>query len=199
MTTATYVSTAYAPNAVTCPLCQAKPGTFCQSTGGGNGGEAPTHAARRKRVQGWDQVFAGQASEAARHVVRASWELRASVDFSRFEAAATPIPVKVDKPVTPRRLKITHKQAQTIEWYAEHGGSWWAPTSHFHGDHSRRQTIHSLEGKNVLARGDMTGDGERLMSLTAFGWAVYRDNWMINRKLTPDQIDAAEKKAQANR
>ena len=75
----------------------------------------------------------------------------------------------------------------------------YAPTTHFDGDHATRQTIQALEAKGIVVEVGTAEHGERLMRLTEFGWAVYRQNRRIIHRLTADQIDAAEKKAQATR
>jgi hypothetical protein len=180
-----------APLAVTCPRCQARPGYDCESTGGGNRAYVATHKARELLVAHWSDEFAADAGRLVRSVLRATYAARAAVDWTRFEAAAAPTAVNTAQP-SPAAVRLSEKQAARIELAAE-TGVLHAPTSHFHGDAARRQTLHALEAKGIVVQFDMTPDGyDRLLRLTAYGWQVYRQHPKVIRRLTVDEIAERE-------
>jgi hypothetical protein len=179
-----------APLAVACPRCKALPAHECESSGGGNRAYVATHKARITRVDCWPDEFAAEAGRLVRSVLRASYEARAAVDWSRFEVAATPITVPA--PLSPVTVRLSAKQAHHIELAAQ-DGLVYSPTSHFHGDARRRQSINALEQKGIVEFAGMTPDGyDRLLRLTAFGWQVYRLHPQIVRRLDEDEITLCE-------
>jgi hypothetical protein len=179
-----------APLAVSCPRCKALPAHECESTGGGNRAYVATHKARITRVEGWADELAAEAGRLVRSVLRASYEVRAAVDWSRFETAATPITAAV--PLLPATVRLSAPQAHHIEVAAQ-DGCIYSPTSHFHGDARRRQSINALEQKGIVEFADMTPDGyDRLLRLTEFGWQVYRQHPQIMRRLNEDEITRRE-------
>jgi hypothetical protein len=191
-TTVDLIDVLRAPLAVTCPRCQARPGHECESTGGGNRAYVPTHKARELLVAHWSDAFAADAGRLVKSVLRATFEARAAVDWTRFEAAAAPVAVNTARP-SPAAVRLSEKQAQRIE-YAAQDGVLYAPTSHFHGDAARRQTIHALEAKGIVVQFDMTPDGyDRMLRLTAYGWQVYRQHPKVIRRL--DEAEIAEREA----
>jgi hypothetical protein len=179
-----------APLAVSCPRCKALPAHECESTGGGNRAYVATHKARITRVEGWPDDLAAEAGRLVRSVLRASYEDRAAVDWSRFETAATPIAVPT--PLSPVTVRLSAKQAHHIEVAAQ-DGFLYSPTSHFHGDARRRQSINALDQKGIVEFDAYTPDGyDRLLRLTAFGWQVYRQHPQIVRRLNEDEIARRE-------
>lgn len=180
-----------APLAVTCPKCAARPAHECESTGGGNRTHVTTHKARELRVTGWVDEFAAEAGRLVRQVFHKSWEDRAAVDWSQFEQAATPIAATA-APAGPASVRLSEKQASRIELAAQ-DGVLYAPTSHFHGDAARRQSINALEAKGIVEQFDTTPDGyDRLMRLTQFGWLVYRQHPKVIRRLNESEIARGE-------
>src|SRR5690349_13165832 len=98
---------------VSCPKCKVTPGASCESTGGGNRMFVATHKARIARIAGWTNRLMDRAEQA----YRGAGINRAAMPeiFAEFEAAATPIPTKVDRPVTPKGVRLSEKQAETVE------------------------------------------------------------------------------------
>ena len=58
---------ALAVRAVRCPLCPARGGQYCRSTGGGNFQLVATHQVRHARIKDWDAPMIEAAAEAVRH------------------------------------------------------------------------------------------------------------------------------------
>ncbi|MDG4791948.1 hypothetical protein O7626_39740 [Micromonospora sp. WMMD1102] len=186
-----------AADAVKCPTCRAGFGSACKSTGGGNSAFAPTHKARTARIAGWTDEQRHKFGDAVWRYQRPSWNAPSMPveEIERFaaeaEAAAAPIPVKVEKRLTPKGVRLSELQAEEIERAAHGGGKTSASTAHFHGDHQHRQTINALRDKGILAEGSVSGDGyAREYTLTLFGWRVYRQHRLIIRRLSDAQIDA---------
>ena len=185
----------YAPDAVTCPKCQARPGYWCMSTGGGNTAYVPTHKARETRVADWSlelRAEAGRLVKAAGRNRNCYADLSA-FDFSRFEQSAKP--VAPAKPVTAKGVRLSERQAEEIEGYVQRGGYGSVSTAHFHGDAQHRQTVNALEEKGIV---EQVGDADhygRNMRLTEFGWQVYDQHRLIIKRLTDAQV--AEQRARA--
>ncbi|WP_045740915.1 zinc finger domain-containing protein [Actinoplanes rectilineatus] len=187
-----------APLAVTCPKCNARPGHECESTGGGNRAFVATHKARENRVSGWPEEFAAEAGRLVKSVLRASWEQRAAVDWSKFEAAAAPAPAA--KPLTPKGVRLSETQAEEIERYVLRGGHGWVSTVHFHGDALHRATVNALESKGIVEAVADSEDGYgRNMKLTGFGWKVYDQHRLIIKRLTDAEIAERVARAESGR
>ena len=177
--------------AVKCPKCRQPGGLPCQSTGGGNRAYVATHRVRLDRVKGWTNAV----QEHAELLVKAVGHHGYARDdlFAVFERAAAPMPAKGVRPSTPKGVKLSEKQAETIENLVHFGGIAFCPTTHFHGDHETRQTLLALESKNILAQyGTADSTGERKLRLTAFGWQVYRQHRLIIRRLDDAEVDRLE-------
>ena len=179
-----------APLAVACPKCQAKPGYYCESTGGGNRAYVPTHKTREARVDGWVDGFAAAAGRLVKSVLQLPFAERDAADWLPFELTAKPFTPK--PAVSPESVYLSPKQARAVEQAAENDGLY-APTSHFHGDAQRRQTVNALEAKGILESAGSTPDGYgREMRLTAFGWQVYRQHPQVIRRLDEEEITRRE-------
>jgi hypothetical protein len=195
-TEVSYGDVLWAARSVSCPKCKAKPGSACMSTGGGNPAEVATHKARRNRVQDWADEFAAQAGQLAKSVAYKRWDDWAPSLFDQYEAVATAIPVKGAKPLTPKGVQLSEKQAEEIERYVMSSGRGYISTAHFSGDHQDRQTANALEAKGIIRFVEMTADHyDRRMELTPFGWQVYRQHRLIIRRLDEPEVDALEAKA----
>jgi hypothetical protein len=184
-----------APLAVTCPKCKALPAHECESTGGGNRAYVPTHKARRDAVAGWTDVFAAEAGRLVRSVYRKPRDVKAAVDWSRFEQAAA-APRLAAKPLTPTGVRLSETQAEEIERYVLAGGYGSVSTAHFSGDARHRQTVNALEEKGIVEQAGDTDHYGRNMRLTAFGWQVYDQHPRIIKRLTDAQV--AEQRARAD-
>jgi hypothetical protein len=186
------VDVMWASRAVTCPKCKSRPGFGCMSTGGGNPAQVVTHAVRDRRVRDWPDEFAAEAGRLAKSVARKSWLDWSTSMFDRFEAAAVP-PVTSPKPLTPKGVQLSEKQAEEIEGYVLRGGYGHVSTAHFSGDAQHRQTVNALEAKGIVRFVELTSDGyDRRMELTPFGWQVYRQHRLIIRRLSDAEVAALE-------
>jgi hypothetical protein len=184
-----YVCAFLAALAVTCPRCKARPGSPCQSTGGGNPAEVVTHRARERRVEGFTEAQTKTAQALIKQARSASYQgyrVDLSAKFAVFESVAAP--VKADKPVTPKGVRLSELQAEEIEGFAYRGGKGTASTAHFHGDHQHRQTINALVAKGILAECSYVNHGySREYTLTGFGWQVYLNHRLIFRNSEGDR------------
>lgn len=184
----TYDQMRFAPLTVSCPRCPAKPGEHCESTGGGNSARVATHKVREDRIVHWTAEVIAAAATLYLTQRRTG---PAAVDcYALTESAAAPITSR--RAPTPRGVRLSETQATAIETAAE-AGHVFVSTAHFHGDAAWRQTANSLESKGILQYVRTTDDGyDRVLELSAFGWQVYRLHRTVIRRLTAEQIDAAE-------
>jgi hypothetical protein len=175
--------------AVTCPRCHARSGEPCQSTGGGNYAQVPTHQTRLGRIAGFTTEQSHAAAALVREVGR-NWYGQAD-RFAGFETVASPIHATTAKPPTPKGVRLSEAQAEEIERAAERGGELYASTAHFHGDAHHRQTVQALEAKGIVRFVRLSEDGyDRVYELTQFGWQVYQQHRLIIRRLPDPQAVA---------
>lgn len=181
-----------AAQSVRCPLCEARPGYRCTSTGGGNYATVPHHAARRTRIEHWTDAQRVQLGVLVLALRGRPMDAPAG-HFNASEAAAAPIASRAAKQPTPKGVRLSEVQAERIEWAAQSGGRTSASTAHFDGDAAERQTVNSLVAKGILVEGELIADGyERRYYLTVFGWQVYRRHRLIIRRLSDEEIEAGE-------
>lgn len=173
--------------AITCPRCGATRGQNCRSTGGGNPATVADHKPRRDRIQHWTHAqlqYAGRIAVESRPWGGNIPEVADEV-WAELETAAAPMPEPKTKPSNPRTVNLSGPQRVLVEQLAANGGRGYAPTTHFHGDASRRRTSNALEAKGIITT--WCGDGyERPIELTAFGWAVYAQHPGIVRNQEQD-------------
>ncbi len=187
----------HAVYAVPCPLCKAKAGQRCQSTGGGNARQVPAHDKRWQSLTGWDEA----KLVVARDLVLAQgskvwWHLPEGY-YAETEGWASPV-AEAAKVFDPKRIRLSEPQAEEMERAAANCGVLHVSTAHFHGDAQHRQTVNSLERKGILRQTGVASHGyDRRMELTAFGWRVYRQHPRIMRRI--DDSVAAELEETARR
>lgn len=181
---------------VRCPKCEARAGSYCRSTGGGNFAHVATHKAREERIADWSDE---QLVEFAALVTAQPGKLYSPFNalpdgfYAASEAAAKPIPPKDTKPPSPRGVRLSERQAEYVEYAAQAGGTMSVSTAHFHGDTQERQTVQALESKGILREvGESDHGWQRDYVITPFGWRVYRQHRLIIRRLSDDQIDVGE-------
>jgi hypothetical protein len=185
---------------VSCPKCKARPGQRCQSTGGGNPADVPTHRARAARIAAWSDEQLVDFAALVRAQGSTWWTHLPDDHYAASEAAAAPALAKAAKQPTPKGVRLSETQAERIEHTVEAGDKTWTSTTHLSGDAAERQTVQSLVAKGILTEGVPCGEsnGERVHRLTPFGWQVYRQHRLIIRRLSAEEIDAGEAAATAS-
>ncbi len=180
-----------AARSVRCPLCPAIPGEQCISTGGGNYAVVPVHRQRVARIADWTEQQMMVAVELVRAQGTRPVHLLPAGYYDVTEAAAKPIPARAVKRPTPRGVRLSDRQAETIEIAAQNGGTYYASTVHFHGDAARRQVANAVVERGIFREAGFASDGyDRVLEMTWFGWQVYRQHRMVIRRL--DDAVAAE-------
>lgn len=174
-----------AGQAVTCPLCDSRPGEPCTSTGGGNHALVATHKARWARLDGWSERQFAIAHALVAQMRAKGLTLAVQFPagfFDEAESAAAPVVVRQAKSVTPRTVRLSAQQARRVELAAHAGGTYYVSRAHFSGDAADRRSVQALEAKGILRHVRNTPDGyERELELTRFGWQVYHQHPMIRR------------------
>ncbi len=103
-----------------------------------------------------------------------------------------------EKIPAPTGVRLTENQAERIEQMVqgEQPGTFWYPTTHFHGCAEIRQTLNALKAKGiaeeVAGSDDWSGHAVRL---TPFGWQVHRQHRLIIRRLDEAEVHRLEAEA----